>query len=106
MSDKNKGISPFKDPAFLKGTANKRKTEISDKDRKDFRDAFGDGEEVKKYTPKKASSRIPDKKSTATEDLYKKPSEDIDAFFETLTGIPIPKDADIPKRDVSEPSSN
>ena len=106
MSDKNKGISPFKDPAFLKGTANKRKTEISDKDRKDFRDAFGDGEEVKTYTPKKASSRVPDKKSTATDDLYKKPSVDIDAFFETLTGIPIPKDADIPKRDVSEPSSN
>ena len=36
MSDKNKGISPFKDPAFLKGSANKRKTEISDKDIKDF----------------------------------------------------------------------
>ncbi|MBR5826159.1 MAG: hypothetical protein IKY78_03635 [Clostridia bacterium] len=106
MSDKNKGISPFKDPAFLKGSANKRKTEISDKDIKDFRDAFGDGESVKTYKPRKSPAKAPDKKSTSTEDLYKKPSVDIDAFFETLTEIPIPKDADAPKKEIPEPPSN
>lgn len=106
MSDKSKGISPFKDPAFLKGSVNKRKTEISDKDRKEFRDAFGEAESVKTYTPKKSTSKVPDKKNVSQEELYKKPSVDIDAFFETLTGIPIPKDADSTRRDIPEPSAN
>lgn len=99
MSDKSKGISPFKDPAFLKGSVNKRKTEISDKDRKEFRDAFGDGEEVMTYTPKKSAPKV-SKEKTASENLYEKPSVDIDAFFETLTGIPTAKE-----KSVKEPSS-
>lgn len=104
MSDKNKGISPFKDPAFLKGSANKRKTEISDKDINEFKEAFSDGDDVKTYTPKKEASDPPKEKPAAQEALYEIPSVDIDAFFEKLTGIPSSKEKTGRSSSVKEPS--
>ena len=105
MSDKNKGISPFKDPAFLKGSANKRKTEISDKDINEFKEAFSDGDDVKTYTPKKEASDPPKEKPAAQEALYEIPSVDIDAFFEKLTGIPSSKEKTGISSSAKEPSS-
>ena len=104
MSDKNKGISPFKDPAFLKGSANKRKTEISDKDINEFKEAFSDGDDVKTYTQKKEASDPPKEKPAAQEALYEIPSVDIDAFFEKLTGIPSSKEKTVRSNSAKEPS--
>jgi len=105
MSDKNKGISPFKDPAFLKGSANKRKTEISDKDINEFKEAFSDGDDVKTYTPKKEASDPPKEKPASQEALYEIPSVDIDAFFEKLTGVPSSKEKTGRSSSAKEPSS-
>lgn len=114
MSVNKNGISPFKDPAFLKGSANKRKTEISDKDINEFREAFNDSDEVKTYKPKKntfppPSEKIPAEKNTeapiSREALYEKPSVDIDAFFEKLTGTPAPKKKTTSHKAIKEPSS-
>ncbi len=104
MSDKNNGISPFKDPAFLKGSVNKRKAEISDKDIDEFREAFSDGDEVKTYSPKKSASDASAKSNVSGESLYEKPSFDIDAFFENLTGIPSQKEKPSKGKAVRKPS--
>ena len=114
MSENKKGISPFKDPAFLKGSANKRKTEISDKDINEFREVFYDSDEVKTYKPKKStapaaaektSSEGKAEKPVSRESLYEKPSVDIDAFFENLTGTPATPKKVPARKTVKEPSS-
>ncbi len=92
MSDNNKGISPFKDPAFLKGSDKTRRANVSDDDIKEFRKAFSDEEDVKKFTPSstKKSRPAPEKKSD--DDLYAVQSVDIDAIMESLSGVPAKED--------------
>ncbi len=110
MSENKNGISPFKDPAFLKGSSKKRKTEISDKDINEFRAAFDDGDDVKTYKPKKSppSSEVkgnPTDTPASCEAMYEIPRTDIDAFFENLTGTPSPDKKAASRKAVREPSA-
>ena len=90
MSDKKNGISPFKDPAFLKGSDNFRRTDVSADDIKEFRKAFSDDEDVKRGSP--SASRTASPAAKGDDDLYAVQSVDIDAILENLSGIPAKKD--------------
>ena len=83
MSEKNKGISPFKDPAFLKGSDKLHRTEVSSKDIAEFNKAFSDDDETK---PIPSLKKAVAPSAPSSEDLYATPAVDIDAFFEGLTG--------------------
>lgn len=87
MSDNNKGISPFKDPAFLKGSDKLHRTKVSSKDINEFKKAFSDDEETKHIPSLKKRVKKEAETSPATqEELYATPDVDIDAFFESITG--------------------
>lgn len=84
MSEKNNGISPFKDPAFLKSSDKLHRTEVSSKDIAEFKKAFSDDDETK-YIPS-LKKKEPEATAVSNEDLYATPDVDIDAFIESLTG--------------------
>ncbi len=98
MSDKKNGISPFKDPAFLKGSDKTRRSEVSAEDIDEFKKAFSDDDDVREFTPAKnsvkAESAASDSAPEATEDLYAVQSVDIDAFIASLTGKKAPAKQD------------
>ncbi len=95
MSEDKKGISPFKDPAFLKGSDKTRRADVSDEDIKEFRRAFSDSGESRTRTfPKRDTQKVKipaPEKNEAKEDLYAVQSVDIDAFMASLSGSSVKK---------------
>ena len=102
MSDNNKGISPFKDPAFLKGSDKTRRTDVSAEDINEFRRAFSDEDTVKKYTPAPKKKVPPPAPIKEEEDLYAVQSVDIDAIMESISGTPAKKPSKKPSDNSAE----
>lgn len=96
MSDRNQGISPFKDPAFLKGSDKTRRANVSADDINEFRKTFSDDEEVKRHTP--AAAKRPKAVQTAPasakkeDDLYAVQQVDIDAIMRNISGTAVKKE--------------
>ena len=94
MSDRNQGISPFRDPAFLKGSDKTRRANVSADDINEFKNTFSDDEDVKKYTPAPAKrprpAAAPARPAPAAakkeEDLYTVQQVDIDAIMRNISG--------------------
>ncbi|MBQ8504313.1 MAG: hypothetical protein IJ491_08575 [Clostridia bacterium] len=130
MSDKNNGISPFRNQEYLQSSSsknNKYKKQVTEKDIDEFEKVFSDedpaqtkGTDGKGFfasfrTVKDKSDKSPHQPSAApvvkakevplpsysTENLYAEQEFDIDAFMQSLGASPAPKKSEKPVEDTT-----